>query len=121
MSQPPAGMEPSGRDPEDLPEPPALRRLRLLVSTLMVALIVGILSVAAVLVIRLGGLSPTAPKLIPITAERFALPAGAEVQGLGRAGGEVLILLRLADGRERLHAYDAESGALLSNSAIERD
>ncbi|MHA1528832.1 MAG: DUF6476 family protein, partial [Alphaproteobacteria bacterium] len=43
-------------DNEDLPEPPQVRRLRLLVSVLMVVLIGGMVVVAVALVLRLGAL-----------------------------------------------------------------
>lgn len=124
MRETPAGSGQPGVDPEELPEPPTLRRLRLLVSTLMVALILGILSVAAVLVIRLGGIAPAAapvPELTPIAADALRLPAGAEVQAIGRAGGEILVLSRDSDGVERLRAFDAESGAARSVTEVVRD
>lgn len=119
----PSGAPPPGSDADQIPEPPALRRLRWLVSALMVALILGILSVAAVLVIRLGGVSP-APFGVdptPVSAAALSLPGDAEVLAIGRAGVEILVLLRWPDGAERLHAYDARTGALRSATMVERD
>lgn len=88
----------------------------------MLALIIGILSVAAVLVIRLGGLSP-APGGFggPVAAEQLVLPEGAEVLALGQGEGTVLVLLREGESRESLRVFDAESGAVLSTTPIARE
>jgi hypothetical protein len=108
-----------GRD--DLPEPPQVRRLRLLVSALMVVLIGGMLIVVAAMVIRLGVLgAPDKAALGPVTAANLALPAGAEAVALGRGPGEVLILTRDAAGAETLRVFDAASGAEKSATPISR-
>lgn len=108
----------------DMPEPPTLRRLRLLVTTLMVVLILGMVSIVAVLVIRLGGFGAVgqiATVADPIAADRFALPEGAEVRALGRGPGVVLIWLRQPDGSEMLHEYEAVGGGLRSATPIRRE
>lgn len=103
------------RDGEE--ETPALRRLRWLVMSLMVVLMVSIVAIAATIVIRLGfgGAS------IPAKAERFALPAG-EVVGMGQGVGTVMFLVRGGDGVQRLYVFDADTGgAPVSVSIVERD
>jgi hypothetical protein len=112
-----------GGEDEDIPEPAPVRRLRLLVSTLMVVLIAGMITVAAALVIRLGigpGTEPRAP-LAPVSAEALTLPEGAEIRALGRGPGEVLVVTRDADGAERLRVLDAATGAERSVTPIRRE
>jgi len=109
------------RDDEDLPEPPQVRRLRLLVSVLMVVLIGGMVVVAVAMVLRLGALGGPEPMPGPVSAAEFALPEGAEVVSLGRGPGEVLILTRDPAGAETLRIFDAASGAEKSATPIRRE
>lgn len=99
-----------------------MRRLRRLVSLLMLVLIGGMLVVVAAMVVRLGAFRPPgeAP-LAPVGAEAFTLPAGAEPVALGRAPGEVLILTREPGGAETLRVFDAASGAQISATPIRRE
>jgi len=108
-------------DAEDLPEPPQVRRLRLLVSVLMVVLIGGMVVVAVTLVLRLGGLNGSEKAPAPIGAAEFSLPVGAEVVTVGRGPGEVLILTRDAAGAETLRIFDAGSGAEKSATPVTRE
>ena len=103
---------------DEFPEPPRLRRLRWLVTGLMVALIVGVLAIAATVVIRLGVLGGR--ELVPVTAPEFRLPKGHEVVAVGRGEGTVLFLLRAPDGTESLHAFDRRSGAPAGSSDVTR-
>ena len=105
--------------PEDEEEPPVLRRLRLMVMALIVVLMLGILAIAATIVIRLGfGVGDGAA---PVAADRFVLPEG-EVTGMGQGEGTVLFLVRGADGVERLVVFDAETGgAPVSTTPVERE
>jgi hypothetical protein len=108
------------QDEDDaFPEPPGLRRLRWLVTGLMVALIVGVLSIAATIVIRLGFLGGR--DVVPVTAPAFRLPEAQEVLAVGRGQGTVLFLLRAPDGTESLHAFDERTGAPASVSAVTRE
>lgn len=117
MAQPdPAGF----RDDEDAPEPPSLRRLRLLVTTLTVVLILGMLVIVAAMVVRLGLFDESGPAG-PIAAERLTLPDGAEVLSLGRAEGQILILTRDANGAETLRVFDAATGARVSETPVARE
>ena len=117
------------RDDEDLPEPPQVRRLRLLVSVLMVVMIGAMVVVAVAMVLRLGSLGgpepmpgpAPGPAPGPVGAAEFALPEGAEVVSLGRGPGEVLILTRDAVGAETLRIFDAASGAEKSATPVRRE
>jgi hypothetical protein len=106
---------------EDLPEPPQVRRLRLLVSALMVVLIGGMVAVAVSLVLGLGALTGSDPAPTPVNAAEFTLPEDAEVVSLGRGPGEVLILTRDPAGAETLRVFDATSGAEKSATPINRE
>ncbi len=108
-------------DAEDLPEPPQVRRLRLLVSVLMVVLIGGMVVVAVTMVLRLGGLNGSDKAPAPVSAAGFSLPAGAAVVAVGRGPGEVLILTRDLAGAETLRIFDAGSGAEKSATPVTRE
>jgi hypothetical protein len=104
-----------------LGEPSHLRRLRWLVTGLTVVLIVGVLAIAATIVIRVGFGVGEASADGPVRAERFALPAGADIVAVGRGPGTVLFVLREDDGAEALHVFDEASGAAESRSVIARE
>ena len=106
---------------DDLPEPPRIKRLRWLVTALMVVLIVGTVVVVVSLVRGIGtlDLSSTAPD--PVSAEAFSLPADAEATTLGRGPGEVLILTRDPSGAETLRVFDAATGTETSATPIIRE
>ena len=108
-------------DPDEFPEPPQLRRLRRLVTWLMIVLIVGVLAIAGTIVIRLGFGVGEVLSGGPIRAERFRLPAGAEIIAVGRGRGTVMFVLRRPDGAEALHAFDAATGQPVSQSEILRE
>ena len=97
-----------------------MRRLRLLVTSLMVVLIVGMVVVVAAMVVRLGLVGEPAP-LAPVTAGQFTLPQGAEVVAIGRGPGEVVILTRDAAGAETLRVFDAASGTKISATPVVRE
>lgn len=97
-----------------------MRRLRLLVTTLMVVLILGMVTIVAAMVVRLGLMDvPGAPA--PITAESLVLPEGHDVVSIGRGGGEVLILTRSPDGVETLRTFDAATGEPVSATSVTRE
>ena len=110
-------------DDDDLPEPPQVRRLRLLVMALMVVLIGGMVVVVVAMVVRLGVLGGpgAAPASGPISAEAFNLPKSAEVISLGRGPGEVLMMTRDPAGAEVLRVFDAASGDEKSATPIARE
>lgn len=96
--------------------------MRRLVTALLVVLIVGMVVVSGALVSRLGalmggGAAPVAPGALP---DAIALPPGAEIVALGRAGRELLVVTREADGTERIRAFDAATGAAGPVTRVER-
>ncbi|MEO0820282.1 MAG: DUF6476 family protein [Pseudomonadota bacterium] len=101
-----------------------VRRLRRLVTTLTVVLILGVVAVAATLVIRLSALTAgpvrAGPDLAPVAAETLVLPAGERILALGRADGEVLVATEDAEGGAWLRIFDAASGESRSVTRIER-
>ncbi len=114
-SPPPPGPRREDDDDPRAYETPALRRLRLLVTTLTVILIGGVLVVSTLLVFRLSGAPASPLTTLPGT---IGIPEGAGVAAVGRgAAGEILLVLRRADGTVWLHSYDAGTGAL--NAATE--
>lgn len=82
--------------------------------------ILGILVVAATLVIRLG--KPLTPPLDlrSVAAQSIAAPAGEAVVAAGAAQGALMLVTRDAGGAERLRLYDAASGALVRTVEITR-
>lgn len=111
-------------DPEDdVEEPPQLRRLRILVMALMVVLMLGIVTIAVTIVIRLGFAGEgTGGATVPqLRAEAIQLPEGAEITALGQGPHGVLVSIRRADGTEALRIHDAATGALLQQTEIERE
>lgn len=106
--------------PEDEPELPHLRRLRLMVMALMGVLMLGILAIAATIVIRLGFGSDSGA-VVGVSAASIALPADAEVIATGQGPGTVHVTLRASDGTESLWILDAETGDKLSATPITRN
>ncbi|MFN3955381.1 MAG: DUF6476 family protein [Pararhodobacter sp.] len=90
------------RPPPD-PTPPDLRFLKLLVSSLAGVMIIGLVTIVALLVIRLG--AAPAPLALPAN---IALPEGARMQAVTLAPDWVAVVTE--DGEILL--YDRISGAL---------
>jgi hypothetical protein len=91
---------------DDAPEPPRLRQLRWLVNALMVAMIAGVLVIAAALVIRLNAPGPR-----PVLPEAVALPSGETARAVTFGEGWIAVVTVDAGGRERIRVMDAETGA----------
>ena len=110
------------RPDEDLPEPPQVRRLRRLVSLLVIVLIGGMVVVVVAMVVQLGALEgQREAALEPVSAEAFVLPEGATVVTVGHAPGEVLMVTRDEAGAETLRVFDAATGAERSATPIRRE
>jgi len=105
-----AGATPGGIG-EDVPEPPALRRLRRLVTLLTATLILGVITVVALLVIRLAALRPAGPPALPAA---IALPAGESARAVTLGTGWVAVVTVDAAGVERIRVADAATGAELA-------
>jgi len=123
VAQRPPSLPPPGPPPgdEDFPEPPRIRALRRLVTLLTLSAIIGVLVVAATLVIRLG--QPLTPRfdLRAVAADSIAAPEGEAIVAAGAAQGALILVTRDAEGAERLHLYDAASGALIRTVRIARE
>jgi len=127
VAQRPPSLPPPGPPPgdEDFPEPPRIRALRRLVTLLTMSAIIGVLVVAATLVIRLG--QPLTVSVAPpldlraVAADSIAAPAGEAIIAAGAAQGALILVTRDAEGAERLHLYDAASGALIRTVRIARE
>ena len=104
---------------EDEEEPPHLRRLRRMVMVLLVVLMLGIVTIAATIVIRLG-LGGGDEGATPITAASFALPADHQIVATGRGPGTVHFTLLAPDGAEFLILLDDQTGAEISRTPIVR-
>lgn len=115
MAQPPSG----ARD-EEFPEPPRLRRLRLMVTVLILVLIAGVVTVVGALVINLAALTGGALSG-GVAAESLSLPPGEEIVAVGEGRGSLILVTRDAAGIERLRRFDRESGALLSATDVRRE
>lgn len=94
---------------DEEPEPPHLRRLRLLVNLLMLVMILGMVIIAGTILIRigLGGGAQT------VSAETIALPDGHDVLALGEGDGTLLFLLAGPTGQRTLYRFDASDGTLI--------
>ena len=104
---------------EDEEELPHLRRLRRMVMALMVVLMLGILAIAATIVIRLG-VGGGEPGPGPISAPELVLPADHQIIATGRGPGTVHFTVAAPDGSEFLIVLDAASGAERSRTPITR-
>ncbi len=91
---------------DDFPEPPRLRRLRWLVTALLVTLILGMIAIVALLAIRITGGS--APVSLP---PEIRLPEG-ETAGAVTLGGDWLAIVTTdTAGRQRIRVLDGSTGA----------
>lgn len=106
--------DPSGRGGEAA-EPPGLRRLRRLVTTLTAVLILGVITVVGLLVIRLAALKPVAGPVLP---PEIALPAGERALAVTLGTGWVAVVTADEAGRERVRVLDARTGAERAAVAI---
>lgn len=95
----------SGPGDHETPEHPRLRQLRWLVNGLTVTLIVGVITIVAVLVIRLSSIAPA-----PLLPEALALPPGETAQAVTLGTGWVAVVTRDAAGTERIRVLDAATG-----------
>lgn len=99
-------------DPEDEvgPEPANLRFLRRLVTVLTLVMIGGLVTVIALLVIRL---QTPAPRL-PVLPEAIVLPAGVTPEAVTFGAGWVAVVIG-----DTIAIYDAETGALRQQVTVE--
>jgi hypothetical protein len=101
---------------DDGAEPPGLRRLRRLVTGLTVTLIAGVITIVALLVIRLSALSSPAPLLPPA----LSLPAGENAEAVTFGAGWVAVVTVDGTRRERIRVFDG-GGAQIAELEIAAD
>jgi hypothetical protein len=112
-----AGPSPRGED-ADFPEPPRLRALRRMVMALTGTLIVGVITVVALLVIRLAALAP--PPTPPALPEAVVLPTGESARAVTFGTGWIAVVTVDDVGSERIRVLDAATGAGLAETVIPR-
>jgi hypothetical protein len=95
--------EPQADDSADLP--PHLKRLKWLVTVLTLTMIAGVITISAVLVIRLS--DTASPRLL--LPETYALPQGVAALGYSLLGDDLLVVVG-DDGVIRV--FEADSGTL---------
>lgn len=92
-------------DPKTHPEQPALRRLRLLVTTLMVTLIIGFVIIVATLVIRLTATPP--PFVLP---DDITLPAGETASAVTFGDGWIAVVTTDTEGAQKIRILNRLTG-----------
>ena len=92
-----------------------------MVVALTATLMVGVLAIAAAIVITVS--RDPAPALTEGAelAREIALPAGEDLLAATISGGVLTIATKGSDGKERLYLYDATTGAQLGTTEIQRD
>ena len=83
---------------------------------LLVVLMLGILTIAATIVIRLG----FGGGAEGVAADGLILPEG-EIISTGQGDGTVLFVVRGEDEKEVLYVFDAQTGARLSDTKVDRE
>jgi len=110
------------REEDDFPEPPKLRFLRRMVVALTATLMVGVLAIAASIVITVSRDRAPAPLAGGADlAASIALPAGETLVAAAASGGVLTVATRSGEGAETLRLFDAATGAALGAVAVTRD
>jgi hypothetical protein len=86
-----------------------------MVTVLTATLIVGVITIVALLVIRLASFTPTAPPALPAT---LALPAGERAGAATFGSGWVAVVTTDDAGLQRIRVFDAATGAALAETVI---
>ncbi len=89
---------------EDMPEPPKLRYLRVLVTVLTATMILGLLTIIVLIVIKI--MQPPAPVLkLPDT---LSLPYGEKAQAITQGLNWIGVVTRDKDGAERFYVLNLD-------------
>lgn len=115
----PSPLSPPGAEGPELAEPPGFRRLRLMVTVLTATLTIGMMVIAATLVIRILMEEGPRPLSAPVAAE-VAAPEGEAIIAVGAGPGALSLLTRDEAGVERLRTYHPETGAEIGVTLIRR-
>jgi len=83
------------------PEPVGLRRLRRLITTLTVVMIVGVLAIVGMVVTRLSATGPALPDII-------RLPAGEVAEAYTQGEGWMAVVTHDAIGQMRIHVLGSD-------------
>ncbi len=89
-------------------------------TALTVALILGVVTVAGALVIRITRPAPVAPMIETVAARSIAAPLGEEIVATGAGAGALILVTRDPLGREWMRLYDAATGKAAPPVAIAR-
>lgn len=95
---------------QDQPEPPRLKFLRWLVIGLTVTMILGLITIVVLMIMtfmRTGDRPTTVDAPAQIT-----LPGGEAAQAFTKGNGWNAVVTRDADGQDRIHILDPESGEI---------
>lgn len=90
-----------------------------MVTVLTVTLTVGILTIAATLVIRIMMETEPAP-VTAIAASEITLPAGEQIIAAGATVSALTVATRDASGRERLRVFHPDTGAPVGETLVIR-
>lgn len=102
---------------DTIPEPPRLRLLRLLVTTLTATLIIGFVIIVGLLVTMV--LGRKAPAVL-VTPEEITLPAGESAVAFTRGTNWVALVTRDTQGKETIRIY-SPGGKTLQTIPIKID
>lgn len=92
-----------------------------MVVALTATLMVGVLAIAAAIVITVSRDRGPAPTDGANLAREITLPEGEDLVAATISSGVLTVATEAPDGAERLYMYDAETGARLGATQIERD
>ena len=103
---------------EDWGELPQFRTLRRLITILTATLIIGIMTIAAVLIWRIAS-EPAKSPVAAITAEEIVLPSDAEVLAVGATASALTVAIS-EGGAESLLVFHPVTGELIQRVKINR-
>lgn len=91
-----------------------------MVLLLTATLIIGVLTIAVTLVIRIMMEEPRASRPAAITAAEITLPEGEAITAVGATPNALSVATRDGAGAERIRVFHPETGAELSVTGVER-
>lgn len=100
-------------------ELPQFRTLRRLITVLTATLIIGIMTIAAVLIWRIAS-EPPARTIAAIGADQVVIPAGAEIIAVGATAAALTIAVKDGEG-EALLTFHPETGEMTGRVMIARE
>ena len=110
---------PASSDNDPVTEPPQFRVLRRLVTILTATLIIGVLTIAGTLVIRILMENGPAP-VTSIEASEVTIPSDEDIIATGATASALTIVTRSSDGEERLRVFHPKTGEEVGQTVIRR-